>query len=259
MPIKIKDYTTTIFIFLSITTTMIILSSIEYSWDHWRRATCFPNKCFCEALHSGTIVQPVNTWSNLAFIFIGLLVLHLGKQDFLRRPFTNGMCNKRIYPLTYGGLLIFLGLSSSFYHASMTFVGQVFDLMGMYLLTTFILLYNIERLRPYKAWVFLLCYAFINIVLLYILLILPQARRYIFALLVIVALVPEYFLYKKKNANNRLLFLAVGLLIIAFIVWILDVKKIICAPHSFWQGHALWHVLTALSAGTLYLHYRSEV
>lgn len=29
-------------------------------------------------------------------------------------------------------------------------------------------------------------------------------------------------------------------------------------PYSFWQGHALWHILTAMSAGSLYMHYREE-
>ncbi|BBM83932.1 ceramidase domain-containing protein [Candidatus Uabimicrobium amorphum] len=255
---RIKPYANVSLLFLGITIALILLSMIEYSWDDWRRASCFPKHCFCEALRPGTIVQPVNTWSNLAFILIGLLVLRQGKKDFIAQSFSNSMSTKRVYSFTYGILIVFLGFGSFFYHASMTFLGQVFDLMGMYLLTTFVILYNVERLRPYKASIFIISYLIINTILLCILLTLPQTRRYIFAVLVIVALIPEYWIYRKKKTNNRLLFLAVGLLIVAFIIWILDITKIICSPYSFWQGHALWHILTAMSAGSLYMHYREE-
>jgi hypothetical protein len=37
----------------------------------------------------------------------------------------------------------------------------------------------------------------------------------------------------------------------------LDLNHIVCDPDGLLQGHAVWHILTAASAGLLYLYYRS--
>jgi hypothetical protein len=46
--------------------------------------------------------------------------------------------------------------------------------------------------------------------------------------------------------------------LLAQFIWTLDLNHIVCDPNGILQGHAIWHVLTALSAGLLYLYYRSE-
>ena len=33
------------------------------------------NTCYCERLHAGMIKQPSNTWSNLGFVLVGLIML----------------------------------------------------------------------------------------------------------------------------------------------------------------------------------------
>jgi hypothetical protein len=43
--------------------------------------------------------------------------------------------------------VILIGLGSWFYHASLAFVGQGFDVAGMYLLGTFMVLYGYYLLR----------------------------------------------------------------------------------------------------------------
>ena len=43
----------------------------------------------------------------------------------------------------FTGALALVGLGSAFYHSSLTFVGQVFDVSGMYLIATFILLHRL--------------------------------------------------------------------------------------------------------------------
>jgi hypothetical protein len=63
-------------------------------------------------------------------IFIGQSI------DFQDNKFT---------PFAQGNFLLFWG--SAFYHASLTFVGQFFDVMGMYFIASFIMLYNISRLK----------------------------------------------------------------------------------------------------------------
>jgi hypothetical protein len=46
--------------------------------------------------------------------------------------------------------------------------------------------------------------------------------------------------------------------LLAFAVNMLDENGALCVPASLWQWHAVWHLLTAVSTGLLYLYYRSE-
>jgi hypothetical protein len=79
-------------------------------------------------------------------------------------------------------------------------------------------------------------------------------------MLVVAAMVAKHHRRRKIKPNNNEVFIQVAALtlIAAFVLWVLDLTKILCAPNSWLQGHALWHVLGALAAGFLYLYYRSE-
>lgn len=246
-------------LFALITGAAAVLSRVDYAWTSWKPASCMPANCFCEAIHRGTIAQPANTWSSFAFVLAGLLVIRQSGVDVrLRR--LNPMTSRRAYPLLYGIALILLGLGSAFYHASLTFAGQFVDLMGMYLLACFILLYNVSRLKALNAKTFVLTYLALNLVLASVLLEFPALRRYIFGVIVVAALLPEYRVRKQKKPqiNGFFLHAAWWTLIVAFIIWTLDITKVLCNPNSLLQGHALWHILGALAAGFLYLYYRSE-
>jgi hypothetical protein len=47
-------------------------------------------------------------------------------------------------------------------------------------------------------------------------------------------------------------------LVLAVLFRQLDVARKFGTPESWIQGHALWHLLTALALGSMYLYYRSE-
>jgi hypothetical protein len=235
------------------------LSSVDYSWTNWRPASCLPANCFCEAIHRGAVAQPANTWSSFGFVLIGLLLMRQSGEDIRRRK-PNLMASQRAYPLLFGIALIIIGLGSAFYHASLTFAGQFFDVMGMYLLASFIVLYNHSRLAPLSGRSFVSAYLLLNFILAVILIQYPAFRRYIFGLMIFATLIPEYRLRQQKLViiNSRYLRAAWGYLMLAFIIWALDLAKIFCDPDSWLQGHALWHLLCAVAAGFLYLYYRSE-
>jgi hypothetical protein len=105
-----------------------------------------------------------------------------------------------------------------------------------------------------------MAYLLINAILAVTLIQYPALRRYIFGLMILATLVPEYRLRAKKAViiNSRFLQAAWGTLILAFVIWMLDITKILCNPNSWLQGHALWHLLGAVAGGFLYLYYRSE-
>lgn len=243
--------------------TALFFSRREFSWHGWQPASCMPSSCFCEGIRPGTVAQPANAWSSLGFALIGLLVLGQCGNDLSahkRRERWNPMTRQLGYAATYGVALIVIGLGSAFYHASLTFVGQFFDVMGMYLLATFILLYNLDRWRTMPRKSFVVTYLAANLMLAYLLIELPILRRWIFGVILLAALAPEFLRRRRRRVDIQTKYLraAVAIMLTAFIIWILDYAKVLCDPASWLQGHALWHLLGAQAAGYLYLYYRSE-
>lgn len=224
-----------------------------------RQATCMPDECFCEALRYGEwIRQPANTWSNLGFIAVAILIfILLGRNnDKTRNRLT-------IYPsmswlFAFGCFLT--GAGSLFYHASFTFVGQWFDVMGMYFSITFFLIYNIDRLYDLKPVKVYLAYFGINVFLGMCLYFIPEARRYIFGTFVILLVMSVFYSQwkLKTRIETKYIVWAIVSFAVAYVLWILDLKHIICEPNSLWQLHAVWHLLGAVSAMCIYLYYFSE-
>jgi hypothetical protein len=44
-------------------------------------------------------------------------------------------------------------------------------------------------------------------------------------------------------------------MVLAFVIWILDRERVLCAPESLLQGHAVWHILGAIAAVCLFRSY----
>lgn len=222
-----------------------------------------PDACFCEAIRDGAVRQPANTWSCLAFLVAGALVLHRTMEDASAADRARGASlleTRAIYGVLYGTALMMIGIGSGFYHASLSFAGQFADVFGMYLLGTFILLYNLARLGRIAERGIAALYVALNAVLAILLYTLPEMRRYAFGLLLIAALGLEFRARKRGGARSdgRFLWIALGSISLGFAIWILDITRTLCAPTSLVQGHAVWHVAGAVSAWYLYRYYRSE-
>ncbi len=192
-------------------------------------ATCYPNHCFCESLHSGTFLQPANTFSSLIFVVAGI---------FLAYRYRNS------WSYIYSALLAFIGLGSFYYHARFTFVGQTIDTLGMYLLVTLALLAILEKNKKYFLGYFLL----MNTILLMSLIYLPTWRQQIFGALVLILVAALW----KKAFFNKYLWISLLVLFTAFIIWICDITRIWCSPDRILQGHSIWHILCAVSAVLLF-------
>lgn len=65
----------------------------------------------------------------------------------------------------------------------------------------------------------------------------------------------NYFQFRKERFIS-IAILSFALIIIAIKIRTRDVQKIDCDPHSFYQGHAIWHLLTALSSFCSYAFFR---
>jgi hypothetical protein len=230
------------------------------SWELWAPATCRPDHCFCEAIGSGAVAQPANAWSSLAFVLAGLWIAHASAESGTKTEARNRMISEPAYRCLYGYALVAVGAGSYFYHASLSFAGQVCDMSGMYLLITFALLYGAARITSIRTGAAMVTYTVWNTVLLSFQLAFPDLRRYVFALLVlgVLGFEAKYRRDSGRRIESRWLTRGAGLLGLAFLIWVLDITKVVCSPESVMQGHALWHVLGALAAWCLYRYYESE-
>jgi hypothetical protein len=146
-------------------------SSVELAhiWEMLPPATCMPDHCFCEPVVSAWIRQPINTWTNLAFILAAAMITLIAALDYWsgtsKQDNTNLMRTRWIYPAIYAYTAALVGTGSMFYHGTMVLYGQGLDILGMYLLSTFMALYNLSRVLKMRRATFFGVYGMVNIVL----------------------------------------------------------------------------------------------
>ena len=219
-------------------------------WESFRPATCVPDDCFCEAVSSGLVRQPANAWSSLAFVAVALWALiRLRRVGRSRSPLG------RAEAVLFVASLALVGLGSVFYHASLTFAGQVVDVSGIYLVATFVLLHRLAprwNLAPVTS---ALAFLLVNAALMAAQVTTPSIRRLAVALLLAAALVVEW---KATEGARAWLARGAGLITLAGLIWGLDRFHIACVEGLAFQGHALWHILAALSAACLFRSYEEE-
>jgi hypothetical protein len=208
-----------------------------------------PTIKYCEDNLCSYITQPSNTWSNLAFIFVGIYLILLNQKNQIKN-------------LSYiGPIAITTGIASYLYHASFTFLFQFFDLSSMYLFSTMILSINLKRANFISAsnqnltqFILLFC----SMGLLYIF---KPFGIPIFGLQVLIGFGLEFFLFKKSKHPVSYFFykLTIASLFIALFAWFLDYKRIICNPaNHLIQGHAVWHIFSSLCFLFLYKFYSQK-
>ncbi len=130
----------------------------------------------------------------------------------------------------------------------------------MYFIATFALIYSIDRMRGLSRTSVVLGYLGSNAALAAMLWWVPVLRRVVFGLIILAVLVVEALGRRRSGEREsaRMLWMAVGVLLVAFAIWVMDYERVICAPQSLLQGHAAWHVLGAVSAWCIYRYYQQS-
>lgn len=211
-----------------------------------------PDSCFCEAVRPVGIRQPANTWSSFAFVLVAVLVVIAWARSSRRRQETHFVL--------YGFTLLVVGFGSAYFHATLSFRGQFVDVLGMYLIGTFALLYSIGRLRGLTGAWLAASYVMLNAVLAIVLYWVPLVRRVAFGLIIVGVLVVEAAIRRKNvpSGDSKYLKWAVAVMTVAFVIWIFDYTRTVCNPTSLMQGHAIWHMLGALASWYLFRYYESQ-
>lgn len=218
--------------------------------DPWslRPASCLPVGCFCEAVSGGTLAQPVNSVTSLAFVVAGVAA-------WLRRTDVGPRTVERRLIIGLGLVLVVLGVSSFLYHATLSYAGQVVDIAGMYLLGTLLATGALVRRRLLHPGVAVVGYVVVNALLAVIQYVAPDTRRILFA----VVLMPGIFLELAPSVRTRAIEISLGCIGLGYVLWLLDSWGTWCDSESIWQGHGAWHILGAAAAYLLVDHYRRSV
>lgn len=212
-----------------------------------------PNVDWCEAQRCGWIVEPANTWSNLAYVVVGLALCWLARDSSSRSL------------RSFGPAALAVGLCSGIYHSSYTFVLQILDFLGMYVFCYLLLTLNLVRLgwldpakrgRRFAQLVVATTLLTVGIDFLEI-----PIQAIVLLLIVAIAaseLWPRAHAAAPSREEGRpFFFLAMALIAAAAGFSLLDVTRTWCDPaHPFLQGHAIWHVLSAAGLAAAFFHYR---
>jgi hypothetical protein len=223
---------------------------------------------FCEAIHPGFIKQPVNTWSNLGFIFAGLVAAwQTVSGKFAEKH--NVLTTTIFYPAFFCSLMVWLGPGSMAMHASTTDVGGLLDMVSMYLVSTFLLSYALTRYYTLSHNSFLAVFAAGFVISLFFFFnnyhILPGALGQMLLLIFVIYLMVGGLLeillvirHRGKSKPRWAIFSAIAM-ILAFGIWQLGITgRPTCDPSSLVQYHGVWHILNAVSVYALYRYYVSE-
>jgi hypothetical protein len=241
-------------------------------WDKYKQAGGNAT-LFCEVNRfDQLIVQPSNTWSNIGFIISALIILSIAKND--RRYYERSKVNNLLarYPgFSYlsGFSLLYLGLGSFLYHASLTHTFQKLDQTGMYFVLISATAYNMYKLFPkirfkkqlYSSHKFIIIKAIV-LMFAFFFYLWKLPINIIFPLMVLTFFLTNFIVQTKLNHSVPIkAFIQTSFitLLLSYTLWVLDKTSLLCSPTSPFQGHALWHILNAISILLVYLYYRSEI
>ncbi len=231
---------------------LALLSALGPDWAAYAPATCLGTHCFCETPRTGDLLlQPANSLSSLGFVAVGSWIM-LGWRQ--------GGVFSGVPALWFGFTAVVIGAGSVLLHATLTLWGQFADVVGMYLLGAFTLVWALMRWRSLTPATALTVYAALCTLLIGLLWIAPETRRWLFAVVLVTAIVVEWFAARPRRPGVQGRLFLFGLLAnaVAFGIWIFDQNRTLCAPGSLWQGHAAWHLLGAVAVACSYAYYRSE-
>jgi len=214
------------------------------------RSIRLPKIKWCEEQLCSWVIEPANTWSNLGYILVGFLMMWLSRSH-----------RSRVLRL-YGPAGIAVGVFSLIYHASASFVLQLFDFIGMYLFCYLLIFVNLERLgyrvirkslTPYFATVGITTAVTMAV----------DVTDFPIQGLVLILIAgvfgTELLIWRRSKVRYPMKHFWISTLFIGLAACcsLADVKRFHCDPSNHWvQGHALWHILGSIALLFSYFHHR---
>jgi hypothetical protein len=244
----------------------------ERVWDGWRESDGLRRPTYAERIYPDNFFRTwANTWSNLSYISVGFYCLALGWNDGHQRHAARVgyLVNTPAMSFLFGSTCCWLGVSSGFFHASLTRIGQQLDVAAMYgplvVLMAMSLGLKLPRVKLRKdsegwpTWPWLVGMTLIaEAVFIYFKW--SMSSRVMLSLLchlVGICAVLDRLLWMRNLDLSWLVWSTIALAI-GIACRQLDIAGQFSGSDAWLQGHALWHLFTAASLGFMYMYYRSE-
>lgn len=236
--------------------------------------------CWCEAFEPSDIGTPgvrqaANTWSNLYALFTSLLVaivMCLDRQKARDSPQNSGSknlirgSNTWVVDL-YVFVVLFLGLGSMWFHASLTTWGGILDALSIYAFMAFLVVFSLRRLFILSPTLFWLGYWILVAALTIVHAFAQPMFEETSMLLVILSLLAysplelQIWRTRKTRTGSSTSWFWWGAFVsalVAAVLWGLSqTGKLLCNPTSHFQPHGMiWHPLAGVAAVLLFFYWR---
>jgi len=202
---------------------------------------------WCEASLCGWIRQPANTWSNVGFLVVGIVILVWTARG--RSPHLRGL----------GYVCLVTAVGSAFYHASEAFIGRVADYVGMYLGASYMLAVNVSRWRKRAGPVVRALFWATLLAPLVVMLYAPGLATAFYVgetVFCCLGLEVALFVRERRSIRYRALVVYWAVFLVAYAAWQLDIHHVLCDPgNHLLNGHAAWHLLNAVAFLYLFRYY----
>lgn len=242
-------------------------------WSDWVEARELRRPIYAERVYADDLLRTrANSWSNLAYVLVGFYALGLACHDRRRNPASASgyLVSTPALSILFGMACCYLGFGSGLFHASLTRWGQQLDVAAMYAPLLALIAVNLAGWMPrikipggergFPSWPILTALVLAASFLLYYYKWSMSSVKVLSTLilsLTVLAVLEEFI--RRRRKTYWWLILAFVTLVGARVCWELDVAKKFSGPDSCLQGHAVWHLLTALSLASMYFYYRAEV
>ena len=207
--------------------------------------SALPGVSDCERLAAGALAQPVNTYSSIAYVVVGVAVLGLARPPGRWRTPSSILA----------ACLVATGVGSVAYHGPQPANAELMHDLPIVALLTLMAVHDAHLLRPrlprpVATWTCL------TLIVTGASVIAPVAASLAADLLVVVIVAAEILIHRRRlrprarAAQRRWLATMAVVLSVAGASFALGrTGSPICDPDSLLQPHALWHVASAVAFG----------
>lgn len=222
---------------------------------------------YCELNRMDAAVrQPVNAWSNLCYGAFGIWIMGWAIVDAVRGAGHNAQRRHPALTAWLGFMQLGLCGGSFFFHASLTLLGQHWDMAFTYGLALGLCASGFYRLAlmrgmaetgKARAGFFLLAVA--AAVLLYLFKWSVDGKIALPTMMLTGLGLVIYIYFKNgEKLSGKMLLTAIILLVLSGVFRSVDFVDAACEPEGILQFHALWHLCTGLSGFLFLAVFRSE-
>lgn len=240
-------------------------------WQGWEGSRELRMPAYAERIHAAQVFRTrANTWSNLAYVVVGFYAIAFALRDLRtggKLPPADAEASVA-FGLTFGTACCVLGIGSGLFHASLTRFGHHLDVASMYPPLISLVALSLARRVPTvrigqrvrHTWPLFVFGVILLGGVLYHFKWVMSSTMVLGTLIAAVSITSVTDrLMSAERFNAGWLVGSLLALVAAIVCRQLDVAGRFSSPDSWAQGHAFWHLLTAVGLALAYVFHARRV